>query len=505
VNPLRWHDFRRLLSGRTFGELGNAVAPVALAFAVLDRTGSVADLGIVVGARSVASVLLVLFGGMLADRLPRSVILQGTEIAAALTQASIAASVLCGFSSVPLLTALSMANGAVAAISLPAASSLTPQTVPETQLAQANAYVRIGANLGRFTGAALGGVLVAGRGSGWAIAANASLFLCAALSYRGIRGRLRMAPATRPLAELAEGWREFTSRTWIWVVVVQFCVVNAVNAGAMQVLGPQVADDTIGRPAWGFVLAAQTVGALTGGVLASRWQPRRALLIGVAVTLADAAPLALLAEAPLVFPLLAAAFVNGVAIELFTVAWDVSLQENVPPERLARVYSYDILGSIVFLPVGAIAAGPLATQFGIGHTLVGGAALIAMATLGALSSRDIRGLRRKERRRRARGSHPSQPPARVFSDASTSSGSPERLALPLGGRPEIGHLLVRELEVERGRTHDGTQSGTELSRPLPSCSRGSGGSPPPASPPPAPGRPSGAAPRSAAPPAARPR
>lgn len=396
VNPMREPDFRRLLTGRTFGELGNAVAPVALAFAVLDHTGSVADLGLVVGARSVASVLLVLFGGMLADRLPRSVILQGTEVAAALTQATIAASVLCGFSSVPLFLSLSLLNGSVAAISLPAASSLTPQTVPESQLARANAYLRIGANLGRFTGAALGGVLVAGLGSGWAIAANASLFLCAALSYRRIRRRLRVAPAARPLAELAEGWREFTSRTWVWAVVVQFCVVNAVNAGAVQVLGPQVADETIGRPAWGFVLAAQTVGALAGGVLAARWQPRRALLIGVVVTLGDALPLALLAEAPLIFPLLAAAFVSGVAIELFTVAWDVSLQENVPPERLARVYSYDILGSIVALPVGAIAAGPLATSVGAGATLLGGAALIVVATLGALTSRDIRGLRRKQ-------------------------------------------------------------------------------------------------------------
>ncbi|GAB2993257.1 MFS transporter [Amycolatopsis acidiphila] len=396
MNPLRVPDFRRLLIGRTFGELGNAVAPVALAFAVLDRTGSIAELGIVVGARSVASVLLVLFGGMLADRLPRSVILQGTEAAAALTQGTIAASVLCGFASLPLLTGLSMANGAVAAISLPAASSLTPQTVPETQLGQANAYVRIGANVGRFTGAALGGVLVAAVGSGWAIAANASLFLCAALSYRRIRRRLRAAATARPLTELAEGWREFASRTWIWAVVVQFCVVNAVNAGAMQVLGPRVADDTIGRSAWGFVLAAQTIGSLAGGVLAARWQPRRALLIGVAVTLIDAAPLALLAEAPLVVPLLAAAFVNGVAIELFTVAWDVSLQENVPPDRLARVYSYDILGSILALPLGAVAAGPLASHFGLEATLLCGAGSITAATVGALCSREIRGLRRKE-------------------------------------------------------------------------------------------------------------
>ncbi|WP_346056416.1 MFS transporter [Amycolatopsis dongchuanensis] len=393
VKPLAHKDFRWLLAGRTSGELGNAVAPVALAFAVLDRTGSAVDLGLVVGARSVASVLLVLFGGMLADRLPRSVILQGTELAATLTQAAIAASVLFGFASLPLLVGLSAVNGAVAAVSLPAASALTPQTVPETVLGQANAYVRIGANLGRFTGAALGGVLVAGLGAGGAIAVNAALFLCAGLCYRGIRVGLRPAPASRPLAELADGWREFASRMWVWAVVAQFCVVNAVNAGAVQVLGPVVANGTIGRAAWGFVLAAQTVGALAGGVLAARWQPRRALLVGVAVTFADALPV-VLAQAPLVPPLLVAGFVTGVAVELFTVAWDVSLQENIPPDRLARVYAYDILGSLVALPVGTVAAGPLAAHFGTRATLLGAAVLLTAATAAALLSRDIRTLRR---------------------------------------------------------------------------------------------------------------
>ncbi|KAA9161400.1 MFS transporter [Amycolatopsis acidicola] len=395
MKSLRGRDFRWLLSGRTCAELGNAVAPVALAFAVLDVTGSVVDLGLVVGARSLANVLLVLFGGMLADRLPRSVILQGTEFAAALSQAAIAVSILCGFASLPLLIALSVVNGAVAAVSLPAASSLTPQTVSPNLLAQANATVRIGANLGRFTGAALGGILVGALGTGWAIAANASLFLCASLCYRGIRTTARPAAAARPLAELAEGWREFSSRTWLWAVVAQFCVINAVNAGAVQVLGPLVADHGIGRAAWGFVLGAQTIGSLCGGVLVVRWQPRRPLLIGVAVTFVDAVPLLLLAHAPYLVPLLVAGFLNGIAIELFVVAWDVSLQEHIPADRLARVYSYDLLGSLVTIPLGATVAGPLAEQVGIEPALLGGAALIVLATAGALLSRDIRTLRRK--------------------------------------------------------------------------------------------------------------
>jgi MFS family permease len=394
--PLRHQNFRWLTTGRTFGEFGNSVAPVALAFAVLDLTGSVTDLGLVVGARSLASVLLLLFGGVLADRLPRSVILQGTEIAATLTQAAIAASILFGFASIPLLISLSLVNGAVAALSLPAAASITPQTVPPQLLTQANALARMLSSGGRIGGAALGGILVAGLGSGWAIAANSVLFLCAAAAYRGVKlAHTTRTARTNPLNDLRDGWHEFISRNWVWVVVVQFMVVNAVAVGMTMVLGPIIADDTFGRAGWGFILAAGTAGAFAGGILASKWQPRRALMIGVAAIFVDVIPMVTLAEAPRVLPLLIAMFVAGVSIEQFGVAWDVSLQENIPPDKLARVYSYDMLGSFIAMPVGEVAAGPLAEHFGRENTLLAGAALIALTTALTLCSGQVRGLVRK--------------------------------------------------------------------------------------------------------------
>ncbi|MEV6827128.1 MFS transporter [Amycolatopsis sp. NPDC051102] len=395
--PLREAQFRALVTGRTLAYFGNAVAPFALAFAVVDLTGSAVDLGLVVGARSLANVLLVLFGGMLADRLPRSVILQGTETAAALTQATIAASVLGGFASVPLLAGLSLVNGAVSAISLPAAASLTSLTVPGPLLAPANALVRLLSNVGRIAGAGLAGVLVAFAGSGWALGGNALLFLAAELAYRRIRlPRSEQLPdRRRPFGELAEGWREFRARSWVWIVVLQFMVVNAVNAGALLVIGPLVADDTFGRTGWGLALAVQTAGALLGGIVAARRQPRRMLAIGVALVMVDALPMLALGETPYLLPLLFAMFASGVAIEQFAVAWDVSLQENIPPDKLARVYSYDMLGSFVAMPLGQLAAGPLAEHAGRSATLLGGAALIVGATVIALINPQIRGLVRQ--------------------------------------------------------------------------------------------------------------
>lgn len=393
--PLRQRDFRWLASGRLLTYFANAMAPIVLAFAVLDLTGSTTDLGLVVGARSLANVVLLLLGGVIADRVSRALVLQGSALLAAGVQAAIALSVLLEFTSIPLLVLLSVINGALSALSLPASAALTPQTVPADILRPANAMMRMGINLGMIIGSSLGGVLVAAVGPGWGLVGNSVAFLCAAVCFFRVRvpaHRDADAERSHPLRELREGWREFTARTWVWMVALQFMVVNAVVAGGIQVLGPTVADSTFGRAGWGFVLAAQMLGAVVGGFIAARSRARHALRIGVAVVAFESLPLVVLAEAPGTVLLSLAMFVNGVALEQFGVAWDVSLQENIPADRLARVYSYDALASFIALPVGEVIAGPLAARMGLETTLLAGAALVTVVTAAALCGRDIRRL-----------------------------------------------------------------------------------------------------------------
>ncbi|MDJ1134688.1 MFS transporter [Streptomyces iconiensis] len=389
--------FRRLALGRALTFFGNSMAPVVLAFAVLDLGGSAVDVGIVVGARSVSNVVLLLFGGLLADRMPRALVLQGAALAAALVQTGVGVGVLAGGGPLGVLLMLSVVQGAAAAVSIPASAALLPLTVPRAELRPANALARMGVNTGMIAGTSTGGLLAAVAGPGWGMVANGLAFLGAAFAYR-LAGRSlgarAAAPAerARPWQELREGWKEFVSRTWVWVVVLQFFVVNAVAAGGIQVLGPTVADSTFGRTAWGFVLATQMAGALVGGLLVARSRTRHALRLGVAVVALDALPLFALAESADVALLLVAMFVNGLAIEQFGVAWDLSLQENIPQEKLARIYSYDALGSTLALPLGEMAAGPLAERFGTRTTLLSGVALVAAVTLAALCSRQVRGL-----------------------------------------------------------------------------------------------------------------
>ena len=401
LEPLAHRDFRWLIAGRSTSYLGNAVAPIALAFAVLDLTGSVSDLGWVVGARSVANVALLLFGGVVADRLPRALVLSASCAAAALTQGAVAGLVLTGTATIGWLVVLGAVNGAVSAMAFPAAAALTPQTVPQSLVRPANALLRLSTSSALVGGAAVGGVLVAAVGPGWGIAVDAIMFAAAGVLF----SRIRVADVHAGSAgeeepstwrQLREGWGEFTQRQWVWVVVLQFMVVNASLTGGIAVLGPAVADDSFGRRAWGFVLAAQTLGMVVGGLIALRWQPRHALRYGVALTSLTAVPLLVLAHAPTAFVLAVTMLADGIAIEQFGVAWDVSLQQNVPAERLARVYSYDAVGSFVAIPVGQMLVGPIAGHVGVEATLTGVAVLVVLATVAALASGSVRGLRRAD-------------------------------------------------------------------------------------------------------------
>jgi MFS family permease len=395
--PLRHGAFRYLVAGRTTTMLGNAVAPIALSFAVLDLTGSASDLGLVVGVRSLANVIFVLFGGVIADRLPRHLVMVGASVLAGATQAVVAFTVLTGTATIPLLLALSAVNGVAAALAFPAAAALLPQTVPSRMLQQANAINRLAFNTAMIAGASVGGVLVATAGPGWGLAVDAGTFFLAGLLFALVRLPKTDRPPVldRPgiFAEMRLGWTAFISRTWLWAVVAGFCVINAALSGSIAVLGPVVADASFGRATWGLILALETAGMVVGALVAMRVRVGRLLFYGVLWCLGDVLLVLALGLTSTVLILLLAGFMVGFALEQFTVAWDTTMQEHVPADLLARVYSYDMLGSIIAVPIGQVSAGPLAEHFGVRPTLIGAATLMALATVGMMLSRDVRRLR----------------------------------------------------------------------------------------------------------------
>nr|WP_296070531.1 MFS transporter [uncultured Actinoplanes sp.] len=397
--PLRHVPFRFFIAGRTVNALGNAFAPIALAFAVIDLTGSATDLGLVVGARTLSNVLFLLFGGVLADRMPKHLLMVGASIAAAVTQGLVATLVLTHTATIPLLIGLSAVNGMVSALALPASASILPATVPAEMRQQANAVNRLSLNAAAIVGAPVAGAVVAVIGPGAGIAVDAVTFAVSGLCFLPLRAVARPRAAdggssrSNVLADLRTGWSEFRSRTWLWVVVAGFCVLNAGWGGGLFILGPVVADETIGRRAWGLVLAAQTAGMIAGGVIALRLRARRLLYFGVFSCVFLGLPVLLLGSYPHLWALVLGALVAGVALEQFGVAWETTMQEHVPADKLARVYSYDMVGSFLAIPVGQVAIGPIAHAAGLEPTLIGAAGLTLLATLGMLSSRSVRTLR----------------------------------------------------------------------------------------------------------------
>lgn len=394
-SPLRYGSFRALAAGRLIDMLGNAIAPVALAFAVLDVTGSLTDLGIVIGARTVANVVFVLFGGVLADRLPRRMLLALSTTLAMLSQLVVALTVLTGTATVPVLVVLSAVNGLAAAVALPTSTALLPQTVPESLRQQANSIVRMGMNTANILGVSLGGILVGALGPGVGLAVDAASFGLAGLCFAFVR--IGGQPATEPeasmLRQLREGWTEVRSRDWVWTVVLAFLVLNACFGAYMEVLGPYIADESFGRSGWGFVVGAQGVGLLVGAVLAMRLRTRRLLLAGCAAMAAIAVVPVTLVVWPATVPLMVAAFIAGIGLDVFGVAWETSLQQHIPPTRLARVASYDILGSLVAIPVAQVVVAPLGKAIGVHTTLLLMTAVVLGCVLLMVTTGGVRRLR----------------------------------------------------------------------------------------------------------------
>ncbi|MCU1472481.1 MFS transporter [Amnibacterium sp.] len=388
---LRVPAFRRLVVGATISRFGNGLATVALAFAMLDLTHSVAALGLVVAARSAANVVLLLVGGALADRLPRRPLLVGSAAISGAAQLGVAGVVAAHLDLVAVVAGLAALNGAAAAVSQPLTTALVPQTLTTELLHEGNTLSRIGTNTASLVGTAVAGAAVAVIGSAAVVGVDGFTFLAAAVAWAGLRvPPLVRTDRTSLLADIAAGWQAFRTRRWLWSVVVAFTVANAAYAGAVTVLGPVYADRVLGRTVWGLALAAITAGFVLGGFVALHVRPRRPLAVAVccAVPFGAIPALVVLVGVPAVLVVLL--LLVGTVTEVFEVLWQTEQQRRVPTELLARVTSYDMLGSYLAIPVGQALAAPMASLVGLRPALLGAGAIGVVALAACLLVKDVR-------------------------------------------------------------------------------------------------------------------
>src|SRR6202451_3982346 len=270
-------DFRLLLADRLLAPASAGFSMVGVSFAVLNLTGSSSDLSYVLAAQIAPSLVFALIGGVAADRFRPQRVIIAANLMMAIGEGTFGILVLTGRPPLWAMIGLEAVTGTGMAVFYPASQALLPRLVPRSMLQEASAISRLAMNTGQMSGAAVAGLLVAVAGAGWA------LVLCGIgmvttvpllLSIGGTRpatseaarsagadGEPVQPPPPSMLAELREGWSEFRSHTWLWVIVAQFGVVMMAWYGAFSVLGPVVAREHLGGPAaWGAITAADEVG-----------------------------------------------------------------------------------------------------------------------------------------------------------------------------------------------------------------------------------------------------
>ena len=392
---LGYRDFRLLLADRVLAPGAFAFSLVGVSFAVLDATGSTADLSYVLAAQILPSLVFALVGGVFADRFAPQRVIVAANLMIAAGEGGFGLLVLLGQPQLWQMIGLETLTGAGMAVFYPASQALLPRLVPDRLLQEASALSRLAMNAAQMAGAAIAGVFVAAAGPGWALATCGIGMLGTVpllLAIRAPGAARTQSPSV--LRELRDGWSAFAARRWLWATTCQYSVILAAWYGSFDVLGPVVARRHLGgAAAWGLITAADAVGLIIGGVIAMRFTVQRPIrfvvLIGATCALT---PLALAALLPL--PLICVAAVGlGISLEVMMVQWTVTMARNVPADLLARVSSYDIIGSVSAMPLGALLAGPIAAAVGVSATQYGAAALIVVASALTMLVPEVRHLR----------------------------------------------------------------------------------------------------------------
>lgn len=390
-----YKGFSMLASARFISNVGNGMSPIALAYGVLSIPGSTAgDLSLVMSARYFPMIAFMLFGGVFADRFQRNRIVGGSDVIGSLMAGTSAISLIGGFPHIWILVVMGGLFGVLNALWWPAMSGVLPEILPKDKLQDGNAVIGLMSNIGYICGTLLGGVLVATFNPGWGLLVDALSFLIAGIIVWNIdlpsKSRIE-SPGI--IHDLAVGWREFISRSWVVTMVMTFAIINMAFESMLQVLGPlNFRDLETGPKYWSLNLAGMTAGMMIGGFIVLKKKFKRPLFITmILIAFSVVWDFALALDFPIAVCVLAAIF-SGVTIEFFMVTWNTSMQTHIPEESYSRVNAYDALGSFGIAPIGVVIAGPLAAHFGVNAILFATGTLTFIAACASLTVKSVRNL-----------------------------------------------------------------------------------------------------------------
>ena len=387
--------FTMLASSRFISNVGNGMSPIALAYGVLSIPGSTAgDLSLVMSARYFPMVAFMLFGGVFADRFQRNRIVGGSDVIGSFMAATSAITLIGGFGHIWILVVMGGLFGILNALWWPAMSGVLPEILPKEKLQDGNAVIGLMSNIGYISGTLIGGVIVATFNPGWGLLVDAISFFIAGV----IVWNLELPSKSRIespgiIHDLAVGWREFISRSWVVTMVLTFAIINMAFESMLQVLGPlNFRDLETGPKYWSLNLAGMTAGMMIGGFIVLKKKFKRPLFITMILIACSVVwDFALALDLPIAICVVSAIF-SGITIEFFMVTWNTSMQTHIPEESYSRVNAYDALGSYGIAPIGVVIAGPLAAHFGVNSILFATGSLTFLAACASLTVKSVRNL-----------------------------------------------------------------------------------------------------------------
>jgi len=395
VQPLRHRDFRLLWTGQTLTLLGSFVSYVAYPFQILQLGGSALELGALVSIFTGASLVFLLIGGAVADRVARRTLIVVTELGSGVTIGVVAILGFAGALQIWHLYVTYAIFGAATAFSVPALGAIIPELVPEEILVAGNAVQGLSRQGARVGGPIIGGLLVATAGPPAAFAFDALSFFLSAGAVALTRARSQGAESTHSiLREIREGFAFVFSVQWLWVTIFGWSLIVAAFIGAIAVALPLLVTGVLGGGAvtYGFINEAVGVGEAIGVTAIAQVRIRRS---GIAMYLFGAlsgVSFFIYGLIPTVPGALLASAINGLSFACFGVLWVTALQVHVPKRLLGRVTSVDYFGGTLLAPFAPVGAALLANSQGPAFVFVVAGAITVALTLAGLLLPSIRNL-----------------------------------------------------------------------------------------------------------------
>jgi MFS family permease len=395
---LRQPSYAWLWTGQTVSRLGDSLYSVALAWWVLQETGSAAVMGTVLVFTFVPLLIFLLVGGVAVDRFKRLHVMLFSDLLSGSVVAIVAALAFADRLEVWHVLVASAVFGFVSAFFEPAYVATVPEVVPDELLSSANALTSLSGQIVRIGGPALGAAIIGVGGTSIAFALNALSFFISALCLLpliGLHLQTDRAASSSMLADMREGFATIMHSPWLWVTIAIASLSNITHSGPLAVALPFLVAARFGENvgALGLLQSMVAFGAVAGALLLGRWgKLRRRGLIAYGGLIGGGLAVAAYGLPIGIAGVALAAVINGVSMTCFGLIWTHTLQELVPRDRLGRVASVDMLGSFALLPVGYAVTGWVTDRIGAAPVFVAGGLLTVVLVSTGLLHPAIRNL-----------------------------------------------------------------------------------------------------------------